>query len=146
MRIPGGLFPVVSESVQDTRRVAADFATLLVAGDVVALYGDLGTGKTEFVRGVCENFGIDAASVTSPTFTIVNEYKGDQVTIYHVDAYRIEDESEIFDLGFEEYLSEAAIVFVEWPERIPSLLDDAVIRLRFEHRTETARQITLLSQ
>ena len=109
-------FPVASDSVADTRRAGAEFASTLKAGDIVALEGDLGSGKTEFVRGACAELGIAAELVTSPTFTIVNEYDGGRIPVFHIDAYRLDSEAEFFDLGYEEYFSRPAVSFIEWPE------------------------------
>lgn len=131
-----------SRSVADTRSLAASFAPRLKPGDIVTLEGDLGSGKTEFVRGACEALGVPESVVTSPTFTIVNEYDGDDLTVFHIDAYRLKTESEFFDLGYEDYLSGDAIVFIEWPERVPTAVSgDDVIRIRFQHDGENRRTI-----
>ena len=142
MTIPEGDFPFTSHSVQETRGFAATFATDLKPGDIVTLEGELGAGKTEFVRGVCEALGIGPESVSSPSFTLVNEYRGGLLPIFHFDAYRIKSAAEFFELGYEEYFDADGVCFVEWPERIESLLDDQVIGLKFEHKGPSERLIS----
>lgn len=124
--------------------MGGSLAARLRPGDVVVLEGDLGAGKTEFVRGACEVLGVRASVVTSPTFTIVNEYQGDDATIYHIDLYRIEKESEFFDLGYEDYLTSGAISFIEWPERAAGILDKTgLIHVRFAHEGGNKRRIEI---
>lgn len=144
VRATPDIFPVASQSVDDTRRAGAEFAATLKPGDVIALEGDLGTGKTEFARGACEALGVGGNLVTSPTFTIVNEYEGTETTIFHIDAYRLKSETEFFDLGYEEYFLGDAISFVEWPDRLPTILSgEHVIRIRFEHCGGSQRTISM---
>jgi tRNA threonylcarbamoyladenosine biosynthesis protein TsaE len=105
-----------------TREVAAEFVVKLKAGNLVALVGDLGAGKTEFVKGLAA--GLDSpAAVTSPTFTLIHEYRGGRLPLYHMDFYRLNSEVELDEIGFDDYLSQPGICVVEWanrfPERIP---------------------------
>jgi len=93
---------------------------LLEPGDVIGLFGDLGSGKTRTIQGICQGLAC-GDQVSSPTFTIINEYRG-RLPIYHFDLYRIESEQEIFDLGYEEYFYDEGICLIEWAERIESLL------------------------
>jgi len=138
------MFPVSSQSVADTRRAGEEFAAALKPGDIIALEGELGAGKTEFVRGSCAALGVPAYLVTSPTFTIVNEYRGTEATVFHIDAYRLQSEAEFYDLGYEDYFLTSAISFVEWPDRLPSILGaDDVIRIRFEHQGDNRRTISI---
>jgi tRNA threonylcarbamoyladenosine biosynthesis protein TsaE len=113
----------------------------LVAGDVVLLYGDLGAGKTAFVRGMARGVGANPDEVSSPTFTIVQEYGGSSTTLYHVDLYRLEP-TEIDDLGLEDLVSSDGIVAVEWAERWKGRPDDA-IDVRIEDAGEDQRRITI---
>lgn len=113
----------------------------LVRGDVVLLYGDLGAGKTAFVRGVARGVGASPDEVSSPTFTIVQEYTGSSVTLYHVDLYRL-DPAEIDDLGLEDLVSGDGIVAIEWAERWKGRPDDA-IDVRIEDAGEDQRRITI---
>ncbi|HEY5564538.1 MAG TPA: tRNA (adenosine(37)-N6)-threonylcarbamoyltransferase complex ATPase subunit type 1 TsaE [Rhodothermia bacterium] len=142
----GDGLPALSRSPEETRSLAAHVASDLRPGDVVALYGDLGTGKTEFVRGACAALGVDSDDVSSPSFTIVNEYAGRSVAVYHVDAYRIKRPDEFFELGYQEYFDGEGICFVEWPERIEALLPRAVFRLGFEHRGSGERMISVIAK
>ena len=115
----------------------------LTAGDVVLLYGDLGAGKTAFVRGLARGIGADPAEVSSPTFTIVQEYPG-RLTLYHVDLYRLE-EREVDDLGLEELVLGDGVVAIEWAERWRGRPDD-VIEVRIEHAGEDERRILVPRQ
>ncbi len=113
-------------SEQETRRAARSMAAGLRRGDVVALYGDLGTGKTQFVKGLCEAFRV-SDPVTSPTFVILNRYSGldekkEEILIFHFDLYRVQTEGEMYDLGYEEFLFGNGICVIEWADRLESLL------------------------
>jgi tRNA threonylcarbamoyladenosine biosynthesis protein TsaE len=106
---------IVTGSEQETAEVGERFAERLTAGDVVLLYGDLGAGKTAFVRGLARGLGAAADDVSSPTFTLVQEYHG-RVTLHHVDLYRLQP-NEVPELGLDDLSAENAIVAVEWAER-----------------------------
>lgn len=108
-----------SESSAETKDFAATLAPLLREGDVVILNGDLGAGKTQFVQGVAEALGINEL-VTSPTFTIMLSYQGDQLTLNHFDLYRLEDPDELDDIGYWEILENGGVSFVEWGDRFPN--------------------------
>lgn len=136
--------PEISASEERTRALGKALAAQLQPGDVVALYGTLGAGKTQFAKGICEYFGIAPEHVSSPTFTLVNEYIGTAGPIYHFDAYRIEQVSEFFEMGYEDYFYSDGICLVEWPDRVEALLPDEVIRLRFTHLGENRREIVRL--
>jgi tRNA threonylcarbamoyladenosine biosynthesis protein TsaE len=113
----------------------------LSAGDVVLLYGDLGAGKTAFVRGMARGIGANPDDVSSPTFTIVQEYAGRSATLYHVDLYRLES-VEIDDLGLDDLVSADGIVAIEWAERWQGRPDD-VTEVRLEHRGDDRRAIDI---
>lgn len=106
-----------SNSEHDTRRIATDLAASLQAGAVVLLSGDLGAGKTAFVRGLAEGLGIDADEVTSPTFTLVHEYRGGRLPLIHVDLYRL-DRADLDEIGLDQDLAATGVVAVEWAERL----------------------------
>lgn len=112
----------ISESYEDTQRIASEFAKTLKSGDVICMYGDLGAGKTAFVQGLAKGLGIDE-HITSPTFTIVNEYMGDK-PLYHFDVYRIADSDEMYEIGYEEYISGDGISVIEWPQLIEDILPE----------------------
>jgi tRNA threonylcarbamoyladenosine biosynthesis protein TsaE len=108
---------VETTSEAETRAVASCIAPTLAAGDVLLVSGDLGAGKTAFVRGVAEGLGIDPDLVSSPTFTIVHDYGGGRVPLVHVDLYRLE-RADLYDLGLDPELANRGVVAVEWPERL----------------------------
>ncbi len=112
----------ITQSEQETINLGSEFAkTKLKAGDVVALFGDLGSGKTRFVQGICKGFGI-TEHVASPSFTIVNEYNTGSLKIYHFDFYRVKSIDEIVDIGFDDYINADGICVIEWAERVTGLL------------------------
>ena len=106
-----------SESDSQTIKIAERIAKTLSPGTVVCLFGEMGVGKTVFTNGLCRAMGV-SDYVSSPTFTVVNEYDGDGFPIYHFDMYRIEDEDELLEIGFEEYLTSGGICIIEWPENV----------------------------
>jgi tRNA threonylcarbamoyladenosine biosynthesis protein TsaE len=113
----------IAGNAEATRMVAAEFVASLKAGHVVALVGDLGAGKTEFVKGLAA--GLESpATVTSPTFTLIHEYRGGRLPLYHMDFYRLSSEDELDEIGFDDYLNQPGVCAVEWanrfPQRIPS--------------------------
>ena len=112
----------VTRSEAETASVAGALAATLVAGDVILLSGNLGAGKTAFVRGLAEGLGIDAEDVSSPTFTLVHEYRGGRLTLYHVDLYRLE-KAATDDLGLEEL--HRGVLAIEWPDRLSHQLPGA---------------------
>lgn len=132
----------VSESEDETAAAGQRLAAGLEPGDVVLLYGELGAGKTAFVRGLARGLGAADADVSSPTFTIIQEYAG-RLTLYHVDLYRLEPK-EVDDLGLEELVSGDGIVAIEWAERWHGRPDDAV-EVRLEHAGEDRRSISVCS-
>ncbi len=120
-----------SDSAKHTAEIAAKIAENLIPGDVLCLRGEMGAGKTVFTTGLCRALGV-VDYVTSPTFTVVNEYDGEQLRVYHFDMYRIEDEDELLEIGFEEYLSAGGICVIEWPQNT----EGALPRRRYEVEIE----------
>ena len=120
-----------TDSVEETIALGEKFSTKLSAGNIVALFGDLGTGKTHFIKGVCRGLGVHE-HVASPTFTIVNEYDAGGVKICHVDCYRLQSEKELRNIGFEDYLFGSYICLIEWADRIEKLLPPVRIDVRFQ--------------
>jgi tRNA threonylcarbamoyladenosine biosynthesis protein TsaE len=107
----------ITHSESETATVARDLAATLHAGDVVLLYGDLGAGKTAFVKGLAEGLGIPREEVSSPTFTLMQEYRGGRLTLFHVDLYRVNDAREIDELGIDEIAAEGVLA-IEWEEKL----------------------------
>ena len=135
--------PFLTHSEEETQRVARDLAAGLKAGDVLLLSGNLGAGKTTFVRGLAEGLGIDPREVSSPTFTIVHEYRGGRLTLYHADLYRLE-RTATEDVGLEEMGAADGVLAIEWPDRLThdlsgaqlvdiKLIDDATRHITTSH-------------
>ena len=134
----------ISKSVSDTDAIASEIAALLKKGDVLALYGEMGAGKTAFVRGLVKSLCPECLPlVHSPTFAIVNEYEGDSVTVYHYDLYRITDEDDLYSTGYFERLGGEGIVVTEWSELIDAAIPEDAYHLRIEKLGETERKFTL---
>lgn len=121
----------LSESTEETFELGKRLATALTAGDVVALYGNLGAGKTCLIQGICAGLNVDDY-VTSPSFTIINEYNGD-LPVYHFDFYRLSDVDELYDLGLTDYFYGNGVCLIEWPQIAEDFLpeDTKIIRLEF---------------
>lgn len=131
-----------SKSEDDTRLIANEFTINLKNGLVVVLNGDLGAGKTFFIKQVLQNFNVTNAN--SPTFAIVNEYYGDK-TFYHFDFYRINKESELHDLGIEDYFNdEQAIIFIEWGNMFPAVLPKKRIEIIISYIDEHEREFNFI--
>lgn len=123
------VFQAHASSVADLDPIACQVIDLFSGKRVFALYGQMGVGKTTFVKYLCKNLGV-ADVVSSPTFSIVNEYaQGETKGIYHFDFYRIKKLEEVFDLGYEEYFFSGQYCFIEWPEKIETLLPENSIRI-----------------
>jgi tRNA threonylcarbamoyladenosine biosynthesis protein TsaE len=132
-----------SRSPADTFRLGRRLGALLRPGDVLALAGELGAGKTCLIRGLAAGAGVDrSAAVSSPTFTLVNEYPG-RVPFYHVDLYRLGSAEEADGLGLEECLGGAGVAAVEWADRYPSLLPEDVLWIRLTYESPTRRTLGL---
>ena len=117
---------ILSNSEQETRDIAAALGRDLPMGTVLLLSGDLGAGKTAFVRGLAEGLGIDPGEVTSPTFTLVHEYRGGRLPLIHVDLYRL-DRADLDEIGLDQDLAATGIVAVEWSERLSRRIADATM-------------------
>ena len=131
----------ISHSQLETEEIGQKLAEKLPGGSVVAMYGDLGAGKTAFVRGMAKGMGL-SCRVSSPTFTIVNEYLGERELI-HFDMYRLSSADELFDIGWEDYLSRGAVCAVEWSEKVQDAFFGDEITVRIEKLSDTERKITI---
>ena len=123
-------YTFTSHNSSETMKFASELASTLHVGDVVVLSGELGAGKTKFTEGFLKYFGLDN-QISSPTFSIVNEYKKDNIHIYHFDGYRLEDVDEFYAIGGEEYFS-SGICIIEWGEIIEEALPNNYIKITFE--------------
>ena len=133
----------ISHNETETEALGEALAAHLRAGNVVAYLGDLGAGKTAFTRGLARGLGYEGR-VTSPTFTIVNEYEG-KLPLFHFDLYRLGDEEDLFDIGWEEYLNRGGVCAVEWSERFPKALPPDTITVAISRcpENEDWRKITI---
>lgn len=132
---------VKSNSPDETIRFAKKFAQTVKPGDVVCLNGNLGAGKTHFVRGFVQGLGLSGDIVSSPTFTIINEYDGDP-PVYHFDCYRLDHVQEALEIGAEEYLYDDGVCIVEWPDRIRDLLPPSSKHVTFSITGKNKREIS----
>ena len=132
---------IYTKNEAETEQAGAELAKTLPDGAVVALYGDLGAGKTAFVRGMARGMGI-TARVSSPTFTIVNEYLGAR-ELYHFDMYRLGSSDELFDIGWEDYLRRGGVCAVEWSENVADAFEGDEITVRIEKLGDEERKITI---
>lgn len=134
---------VVSYSVEDTCHIGFLCGKQARAGNLIALSGDLGAGKTVFTKGIARGLGYSGwERLKSPTFTIVHEYKS-RPPLYHFDLYRLNDYDELFEIGFEEYLAGRGVVVVEWADKFDAVLPQATIRVAIAHRTVEMRTISI---
>lgn len=132
----------ISNSENETIEIAKEFASKLKPTDIVVLSGDLGSGKTKFTEGILDYFGFKD-EISSPTFTIVNEYKNDKVKIFHFDVYRLSDLDEFYAIGGEEYFDKG-ICIIEWGEQIEEALPKNYIKISFSRNNEDENKRVLL--
>lgn len=132
------------EKLDNIREAAKQFIANIGDSTVFAFYGNMGAGKTTFVKAVCEELGVDDV-ITSPTFSIVNEYRSEQTgeLIYHFDFYRVKKIEEVYDMGFEDYFYSGALCFIEWPELCEEVLPDDTVKVYIKEETDGSRTVTL---
>jgi tRNA threonylcarbamoyladenosine biosynthesis protein TsaE len=133
-----------SKSVEQTEQIAAELARDLSPCQCIALHGDLGAGKTQFVRGIVTGLNGPARAVSSPTFVLLNIYPGGRLTIYHLDAYRVTGAEDFESIGFSELLEQNGIVIVEWAQRVLDLLPQNRIDILITATDETHREIEII--
>jgi len=133
----------LSNSVEETEAIAGALARSLAGGECIALQGDMGAGKTQFVRGLVRALGANPRHVSSPTYVLLNVYPSGRLTVYHLDAYRVGGADDFEAIGFGELLEQGGVVVVEWPSRVAELLPVATIRVTIEPVGETSRRITM---
>jgi tRNA threonylcarbamoyladenosine biosynthesis protein TsaE len=132
-----------SNSVEETEAAAAELAGTLRGGECLALHGDLGAGKTQFVRGLVRGLGGNPRAVSSPTFVLLNVYDAGRLTVYHLDAYRVHGAEDFEAIGFAELLEQGGVVVVEWADRVSGLLPADRVEVKIEPRGETRRRIEM---
>jgi len=124
---------VITKNADETVALGKQLAAFLKPGDILCLYGDLGSGKTTFVRGLAEGLGADSAKVNSPTFVLMNVYEG-KLPVYHFDFYRLENISEIAGIGYDEFLYGQGVSVIEWSERFGKLKPESFLSVRLTHQ------------
>ena len=132
---------IISSCERETELAGARLARIMKPGGVAALYGGLGAGKTAFVRGMAEGLGIKAG-VSSPTFTVVNEYPG-RIPLFHFDMYRLSGPDELYGIGWDDYLERGGICAVEWSENVEAAFGADTVRVRIERTGDSDRRITI---
>jgi ATPase, YjeE family len=132
---------IIIESIDNVADAAEQFLAEVTESNIIALYGAMGAGKTTLIKAVCKALGVEE-SVTSPTFTIVNEYRTpENEPIYHFDFYRIEKLSEAFDIGFEEFIESDNLCLIEWPEKVEQILPENTLRVKIEVTDDGQRRL-----
>jgi tRNA threonylcarbamoyladenosine biosynthesis protein TsaE len=134
----------LSHSVAETESIAGELSKTLSGSQCIALNGPLGAGKTQFVRGLAVGLGANPRAVSSPTFVLLNIYKGGRLTIFHLDAYRVAGAGDLEGIGFGELLEQNGIVVVEWASRVKELLPAKCINVEIEVLGKSDRRITIL--
>lgn len=133
---------LTATTISDLPAAATQLITFAGTEKIFVFHGDMGAGKTTFIKSLCEALGVKEA-VTSPTFSIVNEYRGENVKIYHFDFYRLKNQTEALDMGAEEYFYSDNYCFIEWPEKIPDMLPLHYINLSLKILNDGSREITV---
>lgn len=132
-----------TNSVEETMDIGRKLGELVESGTTICLTGDLGTGKTHFTKGFARGLGI-TDNITSPTFTLINEYAEGRLPFYHFDVYRVHDTEEILDIGYEEYVYGKGVTLIEWADLIEAILPDEFIHVKIEKTaSENQRRITI---
>jgi len=133
---------ILSSSTRQTIKTGKKFAEQLKAGDIICLHGELGAGKTQFVKGIASFFAINPSEVTSPTFTLIHEYHG-TLPVYHFDFYRLKNEQEALEIGSEEYFYGEGVSIIEWPDKIKGLIPDNALHVQLTHAGAQNREIRI---
>lgn len=133
---------ILSSSPKQTKDVGKKLGKVLGKGDIVALIGELGAGKTCFTKGLLKEIGVNVDNVTSPTFVLINEYRG-KLPVYHFDVYRLNNIQEVVELGYEEYFDGDGVTVIEWADKVEEILPDRCIRVYIEIINEKERQINI---
>lgn len=137
-------YTITINGIEDYPQAARELVKLLDRGRIFAFYGKMGSGKTTFIKSICEELGVED-SINSPTFAIVNEYEDrNQNTIYHFDFYRIKSIEEVYNMGYEEYFYGDAICFMEWPELIEELLPEETVKVFVREMDGGARSVKIM--
>jgi tRNA threonylcarbamoyladenosine biosynthesis protein TsaE len=135
---------LISKSPTETFSIGRILGEGLTGGDCVALTGELGAGKTCLTQGIAVGLGVpDGYVVTSPTFTLINEYPGGESTLYHLDVYRLRGSEDLEEMGFQEYLMSDGVMVIEWAEKVSDAIPDEALRVELSYMDETVRRIEI---
>ena len=140
-----GHVEIISHTPPETEHIGSLLGEMLTTGDIIALAGELGTGKTTFVRGMAHGMGIAGAEVASPSFTLVNEYEG-PLSLYHLDLYRLEDEQELLGIDYDDYIRGDGVAVIEWADRIPQAVPRESLWVRLQYLDAGRREIVFQAQ
>jgi tRNA threonylcarbamoyladenosine biosynthesis protein TsaE len=136
---------LTSHTPRQTEEIGSLLGSMLATGDIIALAGELGTGKTTLVRGMARGIGLEEGEVASPSFTLVNEYKG-PLHLYHIDLYRLADEKELIAIDYEEYLQADGVVVIEWADRVPQAIPPNALWITLRYLGGDYREMVLQAQ
>jgi tRNA threonylcarbamoyladenosine biosynthesis protein TsaE len=137
---------IQTHRASETIRIGKSIGSRLLPGDVVALVGELGAGKTQFIKGLAAGVGIGPPDyISSPSFKLINEYPG-KITLYHIDLFRLEGEKEAEELGLEDYFQGRGITAIEWADKIPSLLPEEIVWIEIHYTGENTRSLEILGK
>jgi tRNA threonylcarbamoyladenosine biosynthesis protein TsaE len=136
---------VVSKSVNETIKIGKEIARNLKSGDIICLFGELGSGKTVLVKGIAYGLGIKRDKIISPSFVLIREHHQGKLPLYHFDLYRLKSASAIFGLGYEEYFYDEGVTVIEWADRLKYLLPKEYLKINLEVIGETKRKIEITS-
>jgi tRNA threonylcarbamoyladenosine biosynthesis protein TsaE len=143
--LTGRIVEITSHTPQETERIGSLLGETFTRGDIIALCGELGAGKTTLVRGMAKGIGIEDGEVASPSFTLVNEYPG-PLPLFHVDLYRLSDEKELIGIDYEEYIRGEGVIVIEWADKIPRAVPGDALWITMHYQDAECREIVLQAQ
>ena len=138
----GRTLEIISSSPQETEHIGSLLGKMLTRGDIIALSGELGSGKTTLVKGLAQGMGFDREEVVSPSFTLVNEYEG-PLPLFHIDLYRLGDERDLREIGYEEYIGEAGVAVIEWADRVRNAVPHESLWITLRYQYAERREIVM---
>lgn len=141
----GKMLEIISDTPHETERIGSLAGEMLKNGDVVALSGELGTGKTTLIKGIAQAMGFDSGEVASPSFTFINEYDG-PLSLFHIDLYRLENEKELYEIGFEEYMKGDGVVVIEWADKVPHAVPKESLWITLRYLDAERREIIVMAR
>ena len=137
---------IISNSVSNTIKIGKRVARVLKPGDIICLFGELGSGKTVLTKGIAAGLGVDATHVISPSFVLIRQHLKGRFPLYHFDLYRLRDLGDIFGLGYEEYLYDKGIAVIEWAERLKKLLPQEYLKIKLSVKNDSRRELEFFAK